>query len=639
MLKSWSIQNFKAIVDSGNLKLAPVTVLAGRNSSGKSSLLQSILMISQTLSSRLLDRSLLPNGIIVQLGTMEDILSDFQNSSSLSISFELDFARELEENRADEEPQDEDFPFDSFYEFEGSGTKAKKIEIVIKFESQITSRTKSNTLDSVLNQVSVKVTPGDVWKISGTEYNWFTLVGAVASKAELDTFLQDVFLGMLPYDKEQTSYLSEIKTHDDRSEGPFLTRMSHFLPNSLYQKVKKVDDYEERLKAVLIYVLTLESRYNLTNPEYPTPDVSSFIADYKQELIGTLIEDVQESFTSKLTELAAEENVELNLNLNTLSGGISDLFKLVLNDKGKDRAKAMSEKLQQWIIREISIEQAKKDYNKHLEIVTDNITILNLDRAAEQVTNFFSSKIRYLGPLRADPQASQKYPPSSELDDVGSKGEYAAAVYDANQNAVIDWYNPVSKQVEQGTLRQALNAWVDHLGVANRIGIETAGQSGFSWQVVHREGRKPLPLSAVGVGVSQILPILVMGLLSPKGSLLIIEQPELHLHARVQALLGDFFVGLSKCNKQCLIETHSENLVSQLRLHIVQSGGLEDSDCMIYFVDQNKQGAAKFEEVEISKNGNILNWPDGFFDETMHQENRITAASIRRRAKLAEKHA
>ncbi len=132
-----------------------------------------------------------------------------------------------------------------------------------------------------------------------------------------------------------------------------------------------------------------------------------------------------------------------------------------------------------------------------------------------------------------------------------------------------------------------------------------------------------------------------MGLLSPKGSLLIIEQPELHLHARVQARLGDFFVGLSKCNKQCLIETHSENLVSQLRLHIVQSGGLENSDCMIYFVDQDEQGAATFQEVEISKNGNILNWPDGFFDETMLQEDRITAASIRKRAqteKNATKH-
>ncbi|MHB8600627.1 MAG: DUF3696 domain-containing protein [Ktedonobacteraceae bacterium] len=74
--------------------------------------------------------------------------------------------------------------------------------------------------------------------------------------------------------------------------------------------------------------------------------------------------------------------------------------------------------------------------------------------------------------------------------------------------------------------------------------------------------------------------------------------------------------------------------MSQLRYHIVEAGGQENSDCIIYFVDQDEKGAAKFEEIEISPNGNILNWPDGFFDETMHQENRINAASIRRRARL-----
>jgi len=162
-----------------------------------------------------------------------------------------------------------------------------------------------------------------------------------------------------------------------------------------------------------------------------------------------------------------------------------------------------------------------------------------------------------------------------------------------------------------------------------------AGQSGVSWQVVHIEGHKALPLTAVGVGISQILPILVMGLLAPNNSLLIVEQPELHLHPSVQARLGDFFMGLAKCGKQCLIETHSENLVSQLRYHIVQAGGLENSDCLIYFVDQDEQGAARFNTIEISPNGNILNWPDGFFDETMLQEDRITAASVKKRAKKA----
>ncbi|HCI82877.1 MAG TPA: DUF3696 domain-containing protein, partial [Ktedonobacter sp.] len=231
----------------------------------------------------------------------------------------------------------------------------------------------------------------------------------------------------------------------------------------------------------------------------------------------------------------------------------------------------------------------------------------------------------------------QSFSPSSELDDVGTKGQYAAAVFDANQNARIRWYHPFQKVVMQSTLREALNTWASYLGVANEVKIQDAGQSGVSWQVVHRTGHKALPLAAVGVGVSQILPILVMGLLSPDDTLLIVEQPELHLHPSVQARLGDFFMGLSKCGKQCLIETHSENLVNQLRYHIVQEGGQKHSDCLIYFVDQDKRGAAQFHPVEISPQGNILNWPDGFFDESMLQEDRITAESLKRRAKKASK--
>ena len=174
-----------------------------------------------------------------------------------------------------------------------------------------------------------------------------------------------------------------------------------------------------------------------------------------------------------------------------------------------------------------------------------------------------------------------------------------------------------------------MNTWIRYLGVAHEVKTQETGSGGVIWQVVHIEGRKALPLSAVGAGVSQIFPILVMGLLAPDNTLLIIEESEIGLHPSAQARLGDFFMGLVKCNKQCLIETHSENIVSQLRIHIVKTGGKANADCLIYFVDQDKQGAARFAPIEISPEGNILNWPDGFFDETMLQEDRITAEFLK----------
>lgn len=76
--------------------------------------------------------------------------------------------------------------------------------------------------------------------------------------------------------------------------------------------------------------------------------------------------------------------------------------------------------------------------------------------------------------------------------------------------------------------------------------------------------------------------------------------------------------------------------MSQLRLHIMKAGGLEKSNCMAYFVDRNERGATQFKKIEISANSNILNWPDGFFDETMSLEDGLTAASLRKRAQAAK---
>jgi predicted ATPase len=90
-------------------------------------------------------------------------------------------------------------------------------------------------------------------------------------------------------------------------------------------------------------------------------------------------------------------------------------------------------------------------------------------------------------------------------------------------------------------------------------------------------------------------------------------------------------MGLAKCKKQCLIETHSENLISQLRLHIVKAGGMDKSDCMIYFVEEDKDKGAIFNKIDISPKGRIRNWPRGFFDESIRQEEQITDEGFRQR--------
>jgi hypothetical protein len=215
--------------------------------------------------------------------------------------------------------------------------------------------------------------------------------------------------------------------------------------------------------------------------------------------------------------------------------------------------------------------------------------------AADRVADFFVRSIRYLGPLRLEPFASQSFSPSGEPDDVGPKGEFAAAVYDAYRDRPVRWWNPFEKREALSSLQQALDTWVNYIGVADSVRVRDAG-------------------------------------LAPENALLLIEQPELHLHPRAQNRLAEFFGGLCKTGRRCVIETHSEAMINGFRLILVQQAAATDKEIAIYFAQQTAVGDSSFQEVRIGEDGLIQNWPEGFFDESYLIEDRITSEAIRKRA-------
>jgi predicted ATPase len=107
-----------------------------------------------------------------------------------------------------------------------------------------------------------------------------------------------------------------------------------------------------------------------------------------------------------------------------------------------------------------------------------------------------------------------------------------------------------------------------------------------------------------------------MCLLADADSTLVFEQPELHLHPKVQTLLGDFFLSMALCNKQCIVETHSEYLIDRLRFRIASAEKEPLTDnAKIYFVEKPGPNST-FREVKINEYGAIVDWPDGFFDQS-----------------------
>jgi len=132
-----------------------------------------------------------------------------------------------------------------------------------------------------------------------------------------------------------------------------------------------------------------------------------------------------------------------------------------------------------------------------------------------------------------------------------------------------------------------------------------------------RKRAKSVSLSDVGYGIGQLLPILVE-LASEKERILTIEQPELHIHPKLQAELGTVFAHAVQRRKQMLIETHSEHLILRLR-RLVREGKLKPDDLCVLYVSRGKRGSV-VDRIRIDERGDFLDaWPGGFFPERLNE--------------------
>ena len=123
----------------------------------------------------------------------------------------------------------------------------------------------------------------------------------------------------------------------------------------------------------------------------------------------------------------------------------------------------------------------------------------------------------------------------------------------------------------------------------------------------------------VGTGISQVIPVIVASLLD-KEQLVAIEQPELHVHHRIQAELGDLFIDAwQKKQNQFVLETHSEHLVLRLQRR-VREHLISQDDIGVYYVSQADDGQTRVSQLRLDEEGDFIdNWPGGFFPERLKE--------------------
>ena len=182
--------------------------------------------------------------------------------------------------------------------------------------------------------------------------------------------------------------------------------------------------------------------------------------------------------------------------------------------------------------------------------------------------------------------------------------------------------NPEWKTTQEA-LSDALNAWLLRLEIAKRV--ETVAPTTANNVVRMRvalKGQSAHDITETGLGVSQVIPVLIAGLLQPKDSLFIVDLPEAHLHPRPQGALADFFCSLALSGRTALVETHSEMFFHRLRLRAAQDPTLMDK-IAVYFIDAPEDGICSTPRAVGLRQEDYLRWPETFLLEAWEMETQL----------------
>ncbi|WP_372522449.1 AAA family ATPase [Sulfuricaulis sp.] len=261
-----------------------------------------------------------------------------------------------------------------------------------------------------------------------------------------------------------------------------------------------------------------------------------------------------------------------------------------------------------------------------------------LSGAARESLRSLLENLTYLRATRKRP--SRGYLHDAGKQQIGYSGEWTPSILHEKGSEQVTYFEPpyIPKSVDearkndsswkakQKTLLEGVGAWLSRLTLATAI--ETVPPTALDNRVKLRATLKEQgshDITEIGFGVSQVIPVLVAGLLQPKDSLLIVDLPEAHLHPRPQGELADFFCSQALSGKTSLVETHSEMFFHRLRLRAAQDPSLMDK-IAVYFIDEPKKDGfcSKPRPVGLGYDEE-LRWPEGFLQEAYETEMQINA--------------
>lgn len=246
--------------------------------------------------------------------------------------------------------------------------------------------------------------------------------------------------------------------------------------------------------------------------------------------------------------------------------------------------------------------------------------VLKLQEYDDSITQLLNVPFEYLNAERSAPQSI--YPKSSYYVDsklqLGIHGQYTVHFLSKHQDDHLKWD---SCNDQETSLKGAVQYWLNEISPnikldAHEIAKTDLTQLGYYYNTGNGKSNTYRPTN-VGFGISYILPVIVALVKAEPGSIVIVENPEAHLHPRGQRKMGEL---LSKCaanNIQVFVETHSDHVMNGIRIAVKNRIICPSKVNFMFFSKQEIKGTIihGIENPQINSEGKLNYWPDGFFDE------------------------
>lgn len=602
----WKIRNFKSIDEASiNLDTSKNAIIAGPNSSGKSSIIQSILLAAQSSQ-----YNIELNGHLFSFGDPMDVIKDGENE--IVIEHESLYAHRHTEK--EEEIKSVVHLKDVAVDSRNRALGVSNIELFKKNEKVISSLGLSNKrIPSRHSRIFREINESN-----GSNLQFIPIV-----KDTLNGFTG--YVGFSGFEAVVFGYISSIREKDPKK---FRERLEKKLVKFLREDYESYpnDAFDEDAEF-------FSSPYSRpVNPYYREGGrfidfLSEFMREGMYPFNGS--KDGKPEFFNKMNEFSTFENLynafklEKKKNKNEVYRYIAQSIQNPESDIHLSTVPPRPEYVHfSGIHNGFYSDDYANDiiYNKYIGEYKDILEMLSIYNMS---LNPLRNSVKYLGPVRNSPRAYYERSNNTynrRNSPIGINGEYVAEYIDSlnrRKGFEIKYVNPEGIKKE-GLIQESINEWVKYVGIGENVKVRNISKIGYSL-TLEVKGRER-DLTSVGVGVSQALPVIVALLTCEPGDIFLVEQPELHLHPDAQARLADFLI-TARPDVCVVAETHSDSILARFRRRVIENRknnntGLTNKNIDIIFVKPEDNGSVG-EFIEMSDLGKLDRWPEGFLNGTI----------------------